>query len=68
MPILAFAYEPVGDLPFGTVGIALDHAAAGTLTVTVSGDGLLQVEIRRSAGTPAESHVPIGTRDRSGSS
>ncbi|MFD5190340.1 hypothetical protein ACFWMU_19700 [Streptomyces sp. NPDC058357] len=65
--MLAFAYEPVGDRPFGTVGIALDHAA-GTLTVTVSGDGLLQVEIRRSAGTPAESHVPIGTRDRSGSS
>lgn len=27
VPILAFAYEPVDDLPFGTVGIALDHAA-----------------------------------------
>lgn len=63
----AFAYEPAGDRLFGTVGIALDHGA-GTLTVTVGGDGMLRVEIRRSVGTPAESHVPIGTRDRSGSS
>ncbi|WP_336322338.1 hypothetical protein [Streptomyces lavendofoliae] len=56
----AFAYEPADDRLFGTVGIALDHEAG---TLTVSGNGLPRVEIRRSAGTPTESHVPIGTRD-----
>ncbi|MFF7607534.1 hypothetical protein [Streptomyces parvulus] len=59
MPIEALAYEPAEDPLFGTVHITLDHEAG---TLTVSGDGLPRVEIRRSAGTPAESHVPIGTR------
>jgi hypothetical protein len=61
MPMKAFAYEPAGDQFFGTVGIALDHAA-GTLPVTVSGDRLLRMEIRSSAGTPTESYVPSADR------
>ncbi|MGW7050454.1 hypothetical protein [Streptomyces sp. NPDC054887] len=57
----AFTYEPAADRLFGVVRIALDHEGG---TLTVSGDGLPRTEIRRNAGTPLESHVPIGTRDR----
>ncbi|MGW6568843.1 hypothetical protein [Streptomyces sp. NPDC054975] len=55
-----FTYVPADDRLFGEVDIALDHEAG---TLTVRGDGLPRVEIRRSAGTQTESHVPIGTRD-----
>ncbi|MEV7103994.1 hypothetical protein [Streptomyces atroolivaceus] len=57
----AFTYEPAADRLFGVVHIALDHEGG---TVTVSGDGVPRTEIRRSVGTPPESHVPIGTREQ----
>ncbi|WP_423834096.1 hypothetical protein [Streptomyces manipurensis] len=56
-----FTYKPAADRLFGIVHIALNHEGG---TVTVSGDGLPRCEIRRSAGTPPESHVPIGTREQ----
>ncbi len=39
--------------------VRLDGAAG---TVRVSGDGLPVVELVRAAGTPADAHVPVGTR------
>ncbi|WP_455358911.1 hypothetical protein [Streptomyces sp. SYSU K21746] len=57
----AFTYKPAADRLFGAVYIALDHEGG---TLAVSGDGLPRAEIRRSAGTPPESHVPIGTREQ----
>ncbi|MFH8281088.1 hypothetical protein [Streptomyces antibioticus] len=57
----AFTYEPAADRLFEAVHIALDHEDG---TLTVSGDGVPRTEIRRIAGTPLESHVPIGTRDQ----
>ncbi|WP_455352265.1 hypothetical protein [Streptomyces sp. SYSU K217416] len=57
----AFTYKPAADRLFGAVYIALEHEGG---TLAVSGDGLPRAEIRRSAGTPAESHVPIGTREQ----
>ncbi|MFC9061197.1 hypothetical protein ACFTXB_24590 [Streptomyces sp. NPDC057074] len=59
-----FTYKPAADRLFGMVHIALNHEGG---TVTVSGDGLPCTEIRRSAGTPLEGHVPIGTREQGGS-
>ncbi|MFJ3858297.1 hypothetical protein ACIPRL_18875 [Streptomyces sp. NPDC090085] len=56
-----FTSKPVADRLFGMLHIALNHEGG---TVTVSGDGLPRCEIRRSAGTPLESHVPIGTREQ----
>ncbi|MET8456857.1 MULTISPECIES: hypothetical protein [Streptomyces] len=56
-----FTYKPAVDRLFGMVHIALDHEGG---TVAVSGEGLPRTEIRRSAGTPPESHVPIGTREQ----
>ncbi|OEU90541.1 hypothetical protein DB35_05015 [Streptomyces abyssalis] len=53
-------YGPADDSRFGPVVIALDHEAG---TLTVSGDGLPTVEVRRAPGTTPESQVPIGTRD-----
>ncbi|MET9100751.1 hypothetical protein [Streptomyces antibioticus] len=57
----AFTYEPAADRLFGAVHIALDHEDGA---LAVSGDGVPRTEIRRIAGTPLESHVPIGTRDQ----
>ncbi|KWT61014.1 hypothetical protein ADL21_16080 [Streptomyces albus subsp. albus] len=55
-----FSYVSAEDALFGAVGIELDHEAG---TLAVGGDGVPRTEIRRAAGTPLESHVPIGTRD-----
>ncbi|MDT0454950.1 hypothetical protein RM550_04225 [Streptomyces sp. DSM 41527] len=53
-------YMPADDPLFGTVDVDLDHEA-GVLVVV--GDGVPRADVRRAAGTPLESHVPIGTRD-----
>ncbi|SED86721.1 hypothetical protein SAMN05428945_5832 [Streptomyces sp. 2224.1] len=54
------AYLPSDDPLFGTVDVGLDHEAG---VLVVAGDGLPRADVRRVAGTPLESHVPIGTRD-----
>lgn len=55
-----FAYESADDPLFGVVDVELDHDSG---TLSVGGDGLPRIAIRRAAGTPLEVHVPIGTRD-----
>lgn len=54
------AYMSADDPLFGAVGVDLDHEAG---VLVVDGDGVPRTDVRRAAGTPLESHVPIGTRD-----
>ncbi|WP_344015957.1 hypothetical protein [Streptomyces thermospinosisporus] len=56
-------YAPVSadDPLFGEITVELDHAE-GSLAVH-GGAALPRVEMHRAAGTPLETHVPIGTRD-----
>ncbi|MFG2138109.1 hypothetical protein [Streptomyces sp. NPDC048650] len=54
------AYMSADDPLFGAVGVVLDHE---TGVLVVDGDGVPRADVRRAAGTPLESHVPIGTRD-----
>ncbi|GGZ16366.1 hypothetical protein GCM10010387_06150 [Streptomyces inusitatus] len=53
-------HVPADDPFFGGVTIRLDHTAG---ELFVEGDGIPSVVVRRAAGTPLESKVPIGTRD-----
>ncbi|MFJ8077315.1 hypothetical protein ACIQ7Q_26140 [Streptomyces sp. NPDC096176] len=53
-------HVPADDPLFGVVDSELDHEAG---TLVVSGGALPRAEIRRTTGTPPQSHVPIGTRD-----
>lgn len=52
-------YMSADDPLFGVVSVDLDHEAG---VLVVDGEGVPRADVRRAAGTPLESHVPIGTR------
>ncbi|WP_149827063.1 hypothetical protein [Streptomyces tailanensis] len=56
----SFTHVCADDPLFGSIGIELDHENGA---LVVDGGGLPRAEMTRAAGTPLESHVPIGTRD-----